>query len=381
MPAPESRAQSRSPKALRPDAQPDTLAALRLGQQARARRRTDQPGRAPAAVTPAKATRRRTVPAPRKTLQSDLQFARRADMWAPQPKEEVRRFAGPDGRPIAEIATTITYLSEAEEGTILFQMPAPEDEGQIARLGVWEQFTLYAVCDRFVRSGAPDDDTARYPSMRALAKSILGREPRGKDNDRIERALRLLMMVTVLEGSASFVAEVDAKGKRHVIRTENQDMYHLLERVHIERKGRRIEAGEHRKLPVRTVEIRLAADIAGRLRQGLVATLSADAVRAIGLQDEGTLRLYAFLCSQRFRAGRVSAVVVDQIVRPKHSWGLTERPARFRQTVGRMAERIERADKRFSLVFQRAEDRAGGWNLTWVRGSQDGRQRRRKRTK
>ncbi len=362
---------------------PDLAESVRRAHQGMAARKAQGAAVGRAHVPPRSAQApRRVVPLAHKSLRSDLHLARRVDLFAPQPEAEVRRFAGPDG-PMAEVATSITYLSDMEEGTILFQLPAPEDADRIARLGVWEQFTLFALCDRFVRSGAPTDDTVCFPSMRSLARAVLGRESRGKDNDRIEGALRLLMMVTIMEGSASFELEVDAKGKRHVIRTENQDMYHLLEHVHIERKGRagRVRAGEHRELRAREVRVRLAATIATRLRQGLVATLSAHAVRAIGLQDEGTLRLYAFLCSQRFRAGRVSAVVVDQIVRPKHSWGLTERPARFRQAVGRMAERIERADKRFSLVFQRAEDRAGGWNLTWVRGSQDGRQRRRKRTK
>jgi hypothetical protein len=104
-----------------------------------------------------------------------------------------------------------------------------------------------------------------------------------------------------------------------------------------------------------------------RLRAGLVVTLAADAVHRLGLQNEGALRLYAYLRSQARnpRMDRIGAATVEQIVRPASSWGLARRPAKFRAAVRRMADAIMAADPTMHLAIRPASREAGGWMLTW----------------
>lgn len=338
----------------RPASQPDYGDALALARAAR---------QAAAPVTTAQPLKRhRAIATPHKTIRGDLLYARRADVWAPQPTEAVRTATGSDGQPLAEVATTLCYR-DTEEGTILFTLPG---DGPAPRLGVWEQYSLYVICDRFVRLGAPADDTIHWPSMRVLARAVLGREPRGQDNDRIERALRTLATTIVLQGSADLAVQVDRKGRSHVVRSESDDIYTLIQSLHIERKGRAAPsaAGQPRKLRAREISMQLPSVITARLRAGVVATMRASVVHSIGLRDEATLRLYAHLCSQRFPVGRVSQEVVYQIVRPTASWGPRAHPAKFRQRVERMLEAL-RSDQRFTVAFDSRE--GGGWNILWER--------------
>lgn len=343
----------------RPAPQPDTVATLAQIRAVRAARQAA----APVATSPQPPKRHRAVALPHQTLQGDLLYARRADVWAPQPAEAVRKITRSDGQPLAEIATTITYR-DSEEGTILYTLPV--DGTALPRLGPWEQGTLFAVCDRFVRGGCPLDDTIRWPSMRVLGRAVLGREPTGPEKDRIEHTLRMLATTTIHRGSADLAVEIDRKGRSHVVRTETEDIYHLLESLHIERKGRAAStaAGQPRKLSTRAISLRLPAVVTARLRAGIVATMRASVIHDIGLRDETTLRLYSYLCSQRFAAGRVSQEVIEQIVRPTDSWGPRAHPAKFRRRVERMAKAV-RGDPRFTIAFE--SRRGGGWNILWSR--------------
>jgi hypothetical protein len=372
MPAPEPGAQSRSRKALRPDPQPDTLATLAQGRAKQERRR--DAAAVPVAGLPAPAGPQPTQsepnlrPVPPRAQRVDLQFARRVDLFAPQPDEEVRPATTPGGQAAVEIATAIRYVSGREEGTVLFQVALFPGE-QVTRLGPWEQMVYFALCELFCRYGTDADGWLRISSMRTLAWTVLGREPRGQDYDRIEAALLRLAQVTILKGSECFeMQQTTPKGKRHVIRTTSKGAYGLISDVDITTKHTgRIGKGESRTQRAREVRVHLSATVMERLRGGLVATLNAQALREIGPGNETTLRLYAWICSQRGFHGHISAMVVEQIVRPTAQWGLQRKPAKFRSQVKHMVERMAAADPRLTVRFVPGSREAGGWLLAWER--------------
>ncbi len=367
MPVSESRPSSRTRKSLRPAPAPDTLAALVHGRAKRERRHAA--AAAPVAGQPALAAppASKTEPAPHRAQRVDLQFARRVDIFAPQSDEEVRSVTTPGGHAAVEIATAIRYVSGREEGTILFQVALLPGE-QVTRLGPWEQMVYFALCELFCRYGTDADGWLRISSMRTLAWAVLGREPRGQDYDRIEAALLRLAQVTILKGSECFEMETTPKGKQHVIRTTSKGAYGLISDVEIMTKHTgRIGKGESRTQRAREVRVHLSATVMERLRGGLVATLDARALREIGPGNETTLRLYAWVCSQRGLQGRISAVVVEQIVRPTEQWGLQRKPAKFRSQVQHMVERLAAADPRLTMRFAPGSQEAGGWLLAWER--------------
>lgn len=367
IPAASARAVLPSRRAQTPRAPPppDAVAAHRMAQQARLRRHPEQAAVAKQAEATAGVRRHRIIPPPSRTQLVDFQFARRPDVFGPH-SPDATTITEIDGQQYATTTTSIYYLSGKKEGALAFALPLPPDGGdpQIVWLGAWEQLTYYVLCDFYLREGTDADGWLQIPSLYSLVRQVCGRTPTGPDYTRVTTALRHLALTTILDGSEHYTIgwrTVRGHRRRKTQKYVIDRMYHLISDLELTARTNP-PAGTTTPQGVR---IRLSGVVQERLRSGLVVTLRSAVIRAIGPKNEAALRLYTYICSQR-HVDRISAVVVEQIIRPTPSRGLAKKPSKFRAVVERMVQLIAEADASIGLRVVPASKAAGGWNLTWV---------------
>lgn len=250
----------------------------------------------------------------------DLNIARRSDLFAPRPAQDLDNDMATVPEDFLQFTTTVRYASGRTEGPVTVRLPEP-----LIQLGPVERAVVAYVCTRYV-CGQADGDGAVTFALHDLAQWIGWSRPNARQYDRLEVAVEAVATVRFVQWRGYVEAMTQTRGGRpRYERVDVTSIFGFCDEADIETRARVAARRTNENLAAnacRVVRLWINRRFRQQLNAGVSVRMPLSALQRIGLKNQLAAHLYYLLASKRTgtQPVEVSDEVLDQVVRPTASW-------------------------------------------------------------